>query len=269
MKELFELLKIQLNNAKLIIQLAKYNLKIEYSNHYLGMFWNILQPLMQVAIYYVVFGLGLRGSTAPNEEIPFIIHLITGLFPWLFISQAINTGSNALLSQLDLVTKMKFPSSTLLSISLTNSFINLLFTTLIIVVISIYQQYVSVFHYLEFIYFVFASYAIIFGITLIMSTLIVMVRDLKNVLQNIIRMGFFLTPIFWQIETVNPLFQKIVALNPFAYLVGIYRNAFIHGDKFIYGAPTEHLYFWTLTITLLVIGAIMHKKFNAKLIDYL
>src|SRR5690625_547457 len=129
MNHVLKLLNEQYRSLHLIWKLSLYNIKSEYSNHYLGLFWNILQPLMQAAIYYMIFGLGLRGATAPDADIPFIVYLISGLFPWLFISQAINIGSNSIYTQLGLVTKMRFPSSVLLSISYTNSLINLFFMT--------------------------------------------------------------------------------------------------------------------------------------------
>lgn len=269
MNHLTALLKEQYMNLHLIWKLSIYNIKSEYSNHYLGLFWNILQPLMQAAIYYMIFGLGLRGATAPDAEIPFIVYLISGLFPWLFISQAINIGSNAIHAQLGLVTKMRFPSSVLLSISYTNSLINLFFMTMIIGLVSVFNQYVNPLHFLSLIYFIIASFALIFAITLVMSTLIILVRDFRNVLQNFIRMGFFLTPIFWQASERGGLLQVVSDLNPFAYLVQNYRNAMIYGDAIIYGDGIDHMYFWSITVFILILGSYLHMKFRYRLIDYL
>lgn len=268
MKILWDILKEQYTNIHMIWKLAIYNMKSEYSNHYLGMFWNILQPLIQVLIYYIVFGMGLRGNDG-SAGVEYLIHLITGLFPWLFISQSINAGSSAIQAQLGLVTKMKFPSSVLLSISISNTFINLLFTTAIIFIISLVNGYVSFFHYFEFLYFVIASFAIIFAINLLMSTLVILIRDTRLVLQNIIRMCFFLTPIFWDINHVSPVLKNIASLNPFSYLVGIYRNAFINGDGIIYGTISDHIYFWSLTFLIMFVGAQIHYRFKNRLVDYL
>lgn len=269
MNHVIKLLNEQYRSLHLIWKLSLYNIKSEYSNHYLGLFWNILQPIMQAAIYYMIFGLGLRGATAPDAEIPFIIYLISGLFPWLFISQAINIGSNSIYAQLGLVTKMRFPSSVLLSISYTNSLINLFFMTVIIGVISLFNQYSNPLYFLGLLYFLVASFALIFAITLVMSTLIILVRDFRNVLQNFIRMGFFLTPIFWQAGERGGLLQMVSDLNPFAYLVQTFRNALIYGDGFFYGDAVDHLYFWSITVFLLMIGSYLHMKFRYKLIDYL
>ena len=269
MNILFKLIYEQINHIELIYKLAIYNVKSQYTNHYLGVFWNFLQPMLQVGLYYLVFGMGLRGTHADVNGIPYIVVLISGLFPWLFISQSIIAGSSAIQSKLSLVTKMKFPSSTLLSISFTNALINLLITSSIILIISLFYQLVPIWHYLFLIYFIFSSYMLIFGISLIMSTLVILIRDTKNILQNIMRMGFFLTPIFWTVENANHIMRKISDLNPFSYLINIYRVTFINPNLSYIGNVYDHLYFWSLTCLVLFIGARVHFKFRNKLVDYL
>ncbi|WP_031547904.1 ABC transporter permease [Salinicoccus luteus] len=269
MKKILDIFKEQWQYRYLIWQLSIYQIKSQYANHYLGVFWNILQPAMQVLIYYVVFGLGLRGDRGDVGDLPFIVHLISGIFPWLFISQGINSASNAIQAQLNLVTKMKFPSSTLLSMSLVNGIINVCLTTGILFIISIFNGYSEPLHYLGFIYFIFASYMLIFGIALIMSSLIILVRDMKNVLQNVIRMFFFMTPIFWSLNEANEILQILSSFNPFAYLVMNYRAAMVLDDIAIYGDISDHLYFWAFTIFVLFVGVHIHYRFRNKLVDYL
>ncbi|WP_340278124.1 ABC transporter permease [Staphylococcus coagulans] len=270
MNILFMILKEQVGNWQKILQLAAYNMKSQYSNHYLGVFWNILQPMMQVGVYYLIFGLGLRGGgNHLVDGVPFIVHLISGLFPWLFISQSINSGANAIQSNLELVTKMKFPSSVLLSISFTNTLFNLCFMTMILLVISIVNGYVAIWKYFIFLYFIFAAFPAIFGISLLMSSLVIVVRDTKNLLQNILRLGFFMTPIFWSLNSAQPILQKIAKLNPFTYLVEVYRSAFLTSPHLLYGTMADHFYYWTFTLLMLILGALVHQRFKDRLLDFL
>ncbi|PTG17670.1 ABC transporter permease [Staphylococcus chromogenes] len=269
MRAIISIFKEQIINLPKILKLAIYNMKSQYANHYLGVFWNILQPLLQVIVYYIVFGLGLRGSAGSVMGVPFIVHLISGLFPWLFISQGINSGATAIQQNIGLLSKMKFPSSIFISIALTNNMINLLITTLIVFIISLFNHYVPLWHYFWFVYFMIGSFAIIFGISLIMSTLTVIVRDTKNLLQNVIRMLFFMTPIFWVLEEQHGILVKLASLNPFAHLIGVYRTAFIHPQTAVYGTWSDHIYFWVTTLLLITIGAIVHTKFRKRILDYL
>lgn len=270
MKALIIILREQIENWQQILQLAVYNMKSQYSNHYLGVFWNILQPMMQVGVYYLIFGLGLRGGgDRLVDGAPFIVHLISGLFPWLFISQSINSGANAIQSNLSLVTKMKFPSSVLLSISFTNTLFNLFFMTSILFVVSVLHGYVPIWKYSLFIYFIIASFPAIFGISLLMSSLVIVIRDTKNVLQNVLRLGFFMTPIFWGLSSAQPILQTIARLNPFTYLVEVYRSAFVHHNPVLYGTPADHFYYWSFTFLVLTLGALVHHRFKDRLLDFL
>lgn len=269
MKKTINLFIEQWVNRHLIWKLTIYDIKRQYANHYLGVFWNILQPIMQVAIYFVVFGLGLRGDRGDVGDLPFLVHLISGLFPWLFLSQAINSASSSIISQLGIVTKMKFPSSILITMSIVNGFVNLVMMTVILMFISLINEYNNPLNFIGIIYFAFSSYILVFGVALIMSSLIIIVRDMKNVLQNIIRMFFFLTPIFWVVEEVNPVLQRLSSLNPFGYLVMNYRSSLVLDGPAIYGDFSDHLYFWVLTILVLYVGVQIHYKFKNRLVDYL
>lgn len=255
-------------HRKLIWKLAIYRTKSKYANHYLGVFWDILQPALQVLIYYVVFGLGLRGPRSDIDDIPFIIYLISGIFPWLFISSSINSMSNAINGQMDLVTKMKFPASIFLTISFVNGLFSFLITTTILMVIAFIGGYSEPGHYIAVIYVLFATYALVMGIALIMSSLVIIIRDMRNVLQNIIRMLFFLTPIFWSLSEANEILQRLSSLNPFAYLIMNYRYAFVYDEAPLYGDMADHIYFWTFTLLLIFIGAQIYYRFKDRLVDY-
>src|SRR5699024_7229960 len=269
MNNLFNFLKEQWIHRRLIFGLTIYSLKSQYANHYLGLFWNILQPAMQVGLYYVVFGLGLRGDRGDVGELPFIVYLITGLFPWLFISGTINATSNAIQGQLSLVTKMKFPSSTLITMAVVNNLINLIVTSIIVLFVSIINDYSNPLHYIGVLYFVFASVALTSAIGLIMSTLVILIRDMRNILQNIIRMFFFVTPIFWSLNEASTLMHTISAFNPFAYLVMNYRAALVLQEAPLYGDMSDHIYFWSITLFLFYVGVNVHYRFKDKLVDYL
>lgn len=269
MSKVFGIFKEQWVHRHLIWKLAIYNLKSAYANHYLGVFWTFIQPAMQVALYYVVFGLGLRGDRGDVGELPFIIHLVSGIFPWLFLSSAVNAASSSIQSQLGLVTKMKFPSSILLSITLVNNAISLLLTTAIMVGLSLTFGYSEPLHFLGFFYFLIGSWAFAFGFALITSSLVILVRDMKNVLSNVMRMFFFVTPIFWSLEEANELMHVISSFNPFAYLLMNYRTALVLNDAPIYGDMSDHLYFWSFTLLLIFVGAHVHYRFRDKLVDYL
>ncbi|MCK1975489.1 ABC transporter permease [Jeotgalicoccus huakuii] len=269
MKNVFALLKENFENLPLIWKLSLYNLKASYANHYLGLLWTILMPAAQVGVFYVVFGLGLRGDRGDVQNVPFLVYLITGIFAFGFISGCVNASSNAISSQINLVTKMKFPSSILLSMSVMNNVISFIIMTLIVLVISLVNGYSEPSHYLVWFYFMFATIAFSYSIGLIMSSVNILIRDFKNVQANVMRMFFFVTPIFWEPEGRPPLMSIIMAFNPFAYLLMTFRNALIFDGPAFYGTAADHIYFWSITLFLFFVGVQVHYRYKDRLVDYL
>lgn len=269
MNNILFLLKEQWNNRVLILKLSLYNLKSTYARHYLGVFWLILMPILQAAVFWFVFGVGIRRPRGDVGDLPFIVHLLTGIFPWSFVTACVTGGAMAILSKVGLVTKMKFPSSILISITILGNIITLFFTTLIIIVISLVNDYSSPIYYLGFFYFLIATVAFTFGLSLILSAIVIIIRDMKNVIQNFMRLFFFMTPIIWTLETATPIMQVVSEYNPFTYLIMTYRTALVYSEGFIFGGWSNHLYFWSLTILIFYIGVQVHYRFRDKFVDYM
>ena len=122
MNSVGRILKEQSSNFHLILRLSLYDAKSKYQMHYLGAVWQFLGPAIQILLYWLVFGLGIRGG-APVHGIPFFVWLIAGLIPWFFISPSIIQGSNSVYARVSLVSKMKFPVSVLPTVTIvSNSF---------------------------------------------------------------------------------------------------------------------------------------------------
>ena len=269
MNNILALFKEQWDNRILIWKLSLYNYKSAYARHYLGVLWVVLMPILQAAVFWFVFGIGIRRPRGDVGDLPFIVHLLSGIFPWTFITACVTGGAMAILSKVGLVTKMKFPSSILISLTIVGNIISLVFTTLVILVISLVNGYSSPIYYVGVFYFVFATVVFTFGLSLILSAVVIIIRDVKNIIQNIMRLFFFMTPIIWTLETATPMMQIVSEYNPFTYLVMTYRTSLVYSEGFVYGDWSNHLYFWSLTILLFYVGVQVHYRFRDKFVDYM
>src|SRR5699024_10396306 len=225
----------QWDNRTLIWKLSLYNFKSAYARHYLGIFWVVLMPLLQAAVFWFVFGVGIRRPRGDVGDLPFIVHLLSGIFPWTFITACMTGGAMAIMSKVGLVTKMKFPSSVLISVTIVGNIFSIIITSTIIMAISLINGYSSPIYYIGMLYFVVATIIFTFSIALILSAAVIIIRDTKNLIQNFMRLLFFTTPIIWTIETATPLMKVVTEYNPFAYLVMTYRTALVYSEGFIYG----------------------------------
>ncbi|MDW8556138.1 ABC transporter permease, partial [Staphylococcus xylosus] len=134
MKSTCFVLKEQFNNLYLIKRLAEFQLKISNKKNYLGLAWELVNPVMQIAVFWFIFGLALK-SNKIMEGVPFIYWLIVGISMWFFVNEGVLEGSKSITSKFTQVAKMNFPLSIIPSYVVFSKFYGHLF--LLAIVISI------------------------------------------------------------------------------------------------------------------------------------
>ncbi len=267
MKFVNQVLKEQIENILLIFNLAKYENKSKYQMHYLGILWQFLMPLVQIGVYWFIFGVGIR-SREPVGDIPFLVWLIAGLIPWFFINSSTLQGSNSVYAKINMVSKMKFPISVLPSISIMGNFFNFIIMLAFAQVVIVFNGVLPTIQTIQLIYYIIATLALVFSLSLLFSTLSTLVRDFQNILQSAMRLLFFLTPILWDPSRLPELYHNILKLNPFYYLVSGFRESIL-GEGWFFENITYGIYFWVLVCTLLLAGSYLHIKFRNRFIDYI
>jgi len=267
MKYILNVLREQIQYIPLIFKMAKYDTKSKYQMHYLGILWQFIMPIIQVGIYWFIFGIGIR-SGAPVGDVPFLVWLIAGLIPWFFIGPTITQASNSVYSKINLVSKMKFPVSILPTITIVsntfNFFIMLAVAQIIMVINGVYPTIQTI----QLIYYIFSSFALVYALSLLFSTLSTIARDFQNMLQSVIRLLFFVTPILWDPSQMPEIYHNLLKLNPFYYLIMGFRSSYL-SEGWFFNNLAYGLYFWSFVLLTLLIGSFMHIRFRSKFIDYI
>lgn len=273
MKSAITVIKEQIKNFYLIRRLSIYEIKSNNRNNYLGTTWEIINPGIQLLIYWFVFGT-IR-SRAPIEmgdiEIPFFAWLLAGFFLWTFSYQALIQGSKSIYTRLRMLSKMNFPMSVIPNIVIfSNFYVHIVLLVISIVIFQMMGFYVSV-YYIQLIYFIFAAFCLLFAISLITSTLSTIVRDFHMLLNSVLRMLLYISGVLWPITLLAdfPLIMNIMKLNPLFYLIEGYRAAFFGTEWYFITNWQYTLYFWGLVIVLFMFGSMLHVKFRRHFIDYL
>ncbi|GFZ86529.1 teichoic acid translocation permease protein TagG [Compostibacillus humi] len=269
-KLIWQVFREQIENRKLIYRMATFEIKGMYQGHYLGSLWQFINPAIQIAIYWVVFGIGLRGGQTINSDIPYILWLLMGLIPWFFISPTMVQGSNSVYQKVSLVSKMNFPVSILPTIRIVGNsfqFFNLLL--ILFVLLLIYGVELSI-YILQLPYYIFSLYVFLFAFTLFSSTLSTLIRDYQSFLQQVMRMFLYISPILWNPagSQVPDWLTNVLRLNPFYYIIDGMRNSFL-GDNWFFDDIVYTLYFWVLTFVILYFGVKIHMRFRKNFVDYL
>ncbi|ERG67867.1 MULTISPECIES: ABC transporter permease [Exiguobacterium] len=255
----------ELQSSKyLIMRLATYETKSNYSMQYLGFLWEFVTPLLQIAVYWFVFGFGIR-SGRPIDGVPFLPWLVAGIVVWFFIAAAITSTARSVYSKIGLVSKMSFPISTIPAYVLLSLFYRHAILVAVSYVLMWAFGYPMGLHSLWFIYLAISALALLYSLALITSALTTIVRDLQNLLQSLMRMLMYLTPIFW---VPTGRLAEVLQINPLYYLIEGYRSMFL-GTDWLANNWAYGLYYWAIVLVLFFVGSMIHMRFRRYFIDYI
>lgn len=262
------ILQEQINYAYLIRRLSLYEIKQTYAASALGIVWAFVNPLIQVGVYWVIFGLGIRGGV-PVDGIPYFLWMLSGLIPWFFISASIMQGANSIYARLSTASKMNFPLSVIPTYVIAAQLYTHLLLVFLLLIILVMQQGIHGINLLGIVYMLFSTVSFLLALAFITSTLSTVLRDIYLSIQSITRMLFFLTPILWKSdEHIPQALAVLININPIYYVVDGYRKSLLFGDiSFLLSWHT--VYFWGLILVLFVFGAKLHVGFRRQFVDYL
>lgn len=262
------MLKHLRSNLELLWDLAKNDFKTKYAGSYLGMIWAFVQPVITILVYWLVFQYGLRMGS-PNDEQPYTLWFITGMVPWFFFSEALNSGANCLREYDYLVKKVIFPIKLLPLIKLVSAlFVHLVFMVFLAIIYAVYGRLFLI-HPLRLLYYLLCLSLLSIGLMYISSAVIVFFRDLGQIINVILQVGMWATPILWKYEDVVPeSLLWIFKLNPMFYIVEGYRSSMLE-DVNILSHWVQMLYNWVLIGILLFCGIKLFDKLKAHFADVL
>ena len=257
-------IKKAVSNKQLIINLAKNDFKQKYVASYLGVIWGFIQPLVTIAVYWFVFQVGFR--VADVGDLPYILWFTSGIIPWFYFSEAFSTCSNVFIEYSYLVKKVVFKIESLSVIKIISTlFVQCFFILFLIIVASIYGYYPDVYT-LQVIYYLIAMMVLVFTLSIFTSSVILFFRDLGQIISIIINVGFWATPIGWNIEMLPLALQKVFKLNPIFYIVTGYRDSFVE-KVFFWERPYQTICFWAFCLIMLLVGVKVFNKLRPHFSD--
>ena len=267
LNDFFIFLKHIFENQKLLKTLIVNDFKKSYLGSYLGLFWAFAQPIMYIVVIWFVFTHGLRAGVL-NDGTPFFLWLILGMIPWFFLSGTLASVTNSIVANSFLVKKVAFRVSILPLVQIGSALIIHLFLMLLVVIIFLFYGYTPSLYWLQFFYYLFCSIFILLGLGWITSSIRVFIKDISNFIGILVQLGFWATPIFWQIDMIPQKYRYLFKLNPAEYIISGYRDTFIY-HKWFWEKPYETLYFLGLSGLLFVLGAIVFRRLRPHFGDVL
>ncbi len=261
-----EFFKILFKNKKLVIQLGKNDFRNRFANTGLGAIWGFAQPFVFMITYVIVFQYILKTGSSGNY--PYVVWFLPGMSIWLFCSDAILTASNSIRNYSYLVKKVVFPIDIIPVISLTSSCFVGIFLIAIAIVVSSLFGYIP--NFINVIYILFCLICFIIALTRFTSAITTLVPDFAQLLNIVIQLCMWFTPIIWNLDMISEKFLYIFKAFPFTYLVEGFRQAFMENSTII----TDNngmftIIFWIITILIFIWGNAIFKKSKKDFADVL
>lgn len=261
------MLKSILQNKKLLFQLAKNDFKKKYVGSMLGIIWAFIQPISTILIYWFVFSVGLKAGS-PVENVPFLFWFVLGLVPWFFFQEAVINALNCMSEYSYLVKKVVFQIDILPLIKIISSFFIHIVFILIVILIGILYGFIPNIYFLQLPYYIFCIFILALGISYITSSVSIFFRDLGQIINILLQIGMWATPIMWSYDVIPERFQWIEKLNPLFYIVDGYRSIYIKQHWF-WENSFQMFYFWIISIFLLLAGVRIFHKLKPHFADVL
>lgn len=218
----------------LLATLVSRDLKARYRGSALGFLWSLLNPLLLLGVYSFVFGYVFVQGRAELVD-PYALFLITGLFPWVWVSTSLLEGTVSLSASAGLIRKAVFPIELLPMVPVIANLIHFLLAVPVVVGALLIGRYlgkpVGGFEGVLLPVVVLVELPLIAGMTLGLAALNVHFKDVRDLLANVLQLLFFLTPILYPLEWVKfPLLSAVIRFaNPFSPFTLAYQDLLFRG----------------------------------------
>ena len=267
--EKFTTIPVELYQSRhLIWKLAKNDFRKRYAGSSMGALWALAQPVVTVAMYYIVFDKLMGGGGRGVEDVPFVLFLTAGLVPWFYFNEALNNGTNALREYDYLVKKVVFKISILPIIKvIAATFIHVFFVAVLLIVAALYGYYPTVYT-TQILYYSACLFVFVLALCYATCAVVVFFKDLTQIIGIALQIGIWATPILWNIDSAPEEWVVILKLNPLVYIVNGYRSA-IYERSWFFEDFFSTMYFWIATVVLFGIGVAVFKRLKVHFADVL
>jgi lipopolysaccharide transport system permease protein len=220
-------LRVIFQNRNLLRRLVKRNISARYQGAFLGGLWNFIQPLMMLCVYTFVFSVVFKarwGEYAENSKGAFAMIIFCGMACFSVFSESVTLSSGIICSNANYVKKVVFPLVLLPLSQVLSSFLSgtVWLVLLLAGTVLIYGGISWSILCLPLLLIPF--FMLTLGVAFFVSSLAVYIRDTPYVVNVILQVFFFLTPIFYPVSAVPETFRKFLLLNPLARMIGQIRD---------------------------------------------
>lgn len=208
---------------------VKKDIRGKYKGSFLGVLWSFVSPLLMTLVYAIVFPFLMRGAGYEH----YTTFLIIGILPWNWFVTNISQGTFTIIGNGPIIKKVYFPREILPISVVTSGLVNFLISCIIMFIFIICSGINFTWNILWLPLIILAQYLLTLGIIFIASAINVYIRDLEYIINFLIQMLFYGTPILYSIEMFGNapfVIKTLMNLNPIGIIITSYRDILYWGN---------------------------------------
>jgi len=224
---LLERLTRALTYRELLLNLVRKELRVRYKDSVLGFTWSMLNPILYLAVFYVVFNVFLTGG------IPYFpVFMLSGLLPWTLFATSLSTGAGSVVANGPLLKKVSFPREVLPLASVGGGLFHFFLQMLVLFAFLLVFRYPFVSEFLVLVpVAIFVEILLVAAFAILLSALTVYLRDIQHFIELALLAWFWMTPIIYPVALVadklNPRgWFGFYLINPITPIIMSFQRAF-------------------------------------------
>ncbi|MDQ2724129.1 MAG: ABC transporter permease, partial [Actinomycetota bacterium] len=210
----------------LLVQWVRRDFIVRYRQSVLGVAWSLVQPMLLLAVYGIVFVKFLH-VRAPHGS--YLVFAYAGLAPWTFATNAINSGVTSLSNTASIIKQVYFPRSLVALAAGGVVVVDLAVGVVVLLVLQLVTAGTVHLATIALLPILAGLILIVEAVTVVMAVIGAFIRDIRFVVPVLLQVGFIATPIMYPARQINGHWSWLLSLNPFALVIAGIRSAVIDG----------------------------------------
>jgi lipopolysaccharide transport system permease protein len=220
-------------NRELLLFLVWRDIKVQYAQTALGAAWAVLQPLLTMLIFTVIFG---RLAKIPSDGVPYSVFTLAALIPWMYFSNAFSAASSSLVSSSNLITKVYFPRLIIPVVAVLSGLVNFAVSCVVLaIMMAWYHVTPSVLAIPMIPALLLLTILTATGVGCWLAAIYIQYRDVRHIVPFIVQIWMYISPVVYPLSLVPERYRTLYALNPMAGIIQTFRVVLLRTGEIPWG----------------------------------
>jgi lipopolysaccharide transport system permease protein len=236
------------------------DIKVRYKQTVIGVAWAVIQPIVNMAIFSIIFG---KLASMPSQGVPYPIFVFAGLLPWTFFANSVTAAGVSLVSEANLIKKIYFPRLFVPFVPIGVSFIDFILGGLVYVAIMIGYRHLPGSSVLFLPLLILVTILAAAGMSYLLAGVAILYRDFRYIIPFAIQAWMYASPVVYPVNLCPPHYRWLLALNPMAGIIDAFRSALLN-------QPIPWTEFWissSVAAALFILGIFTFRRTERRFAD--